>query len=571
MVAVGGAAMAGRRGAAADRKADGRPNIILFITDDQDKHSIGAYGGKALTPNLDRMAREGMIFHQAYVSSTVCTPSRYSFLTGRYAGRSTSGMYKQACPLGMQGYPSFNVELEDDNMNVGAVLTGAGYATGYVGKFHVGPELKRPEHYAARGLKYVAREAAADAAATEAFRHNERWYRQYLGQRGFTWAKHVYWGNLQSPFGHHNAEWTVESALEFIEQNEQRPFYLHYCTTLVHGPDKSWRVSMDHPRVSGEGTLDKPSAVMADRKELLRRLEAKGLDPMAGHAGYTWVDESVGAVLRKLDQLGIADNTLLVFIADHGSNMKGSLFNVDGTNVPCIMRWPKGIKAGAECRELIQNIDFAPTFFDLASARMPPKYVVDGLSLRPLFSGRPPKKWRDHLYFEMGAGRAVCTREWKYIALRYTKEQIEAIKTCRPDQLPRNLAYIGRMGIGTRGAANRNFFDEDQLYDIKRDPREAENLAGDPARREQLEKMREMLTGDLESFGRPFGEFVSGGNAAPPGQIREQLELVKKIRIEGKNVVLPDGRTTDGKGGAPNRQRQTDREKRRAERRKPTP
>ena len=77
-----------------------RPNIIVFITDDQDKHSIGAYGGISLTPNLDRMAREGMVFHQAYVSSTVCTPSRYSFLTGRYAGRSYCKRYKNEYPPG---------------------------------------------------------------------------------------------------------------------------------------------------------------------------------------------------------------------------------------------------------------------------------------------------------------------------------------------------------------------------------------------------------------------------------------------------------------------------------------
>jgi arylsulfatase A-like enzyme len=156
-------------------RRDMRPNIILFLTDDQDKHSIGAYGGNSFTPNLDRMAQEGMVFHQAYVSSTVCTPSRYSFLTGRYAGRSYSRRYEDECPPGQQGFPSFNVELEENNMNVGAVLQRSGYATGYVGKFHVGPDIKRLEEYEKLGLRYVPKDAPANAGTTSAFRHNERW------------------------------------------------------------------------------------------------------------------------------------------------------------------------------------------------------------------------------------------------------------------------------------------------------------------------------------------------------------------------------------------------------------
>jgi len=402
---------------------DKRPNIILFITDDQDKHSIGAYGGSSLTPNLDRMAREGMVFHQAYVSSTVCTPSRYSFLTGRYAGRSYSRRYEDECPRRMQGFPSFNVELEADNMNVGAALQRSGYATGYVGKFHVGPDIKRPEEYEKLGLRYVPKDAPANAETTAAFRHNERWYRQFLKKKGFSWTKHIYWGNLRGPFNHHNPEWTVEAALEFIDRSKDHPFYLHYCTTLTHGPDKSWSNSMEHPRVSGEGMLDEIPNVMTDRKDLLEQLAGNGLDPEQGHAGYAQVDDSVGAILKKLDELGLADNTLIVFTSDHGSNMKGSLYNIDGICVPWIMRWPGAIKAGAECDELVQNIDLAPTFFDLAGANVPDKYIMDGRSLRPVFGGESPERWRDHLYFEMGFARAVCTKDFKYVAVRYPTDQ----------------------------------------------------------------------------------------------------------------------------------------------------
>ena len=568
MMAWGSLASAAPRAVRAANSRSSRPNIILFITDDQDKHSIGAYAGNVLTPNLDRLARGGMVFHQAYVSHTVCTPSRYSFLTGRYAGRSYSRMYRQECPPGMQGFPSFNMELEDDNMNVGTVLSKSGYATGYVGKFHVGPDIKRPDEHEKHGLKYVSPDAPPDRAASEVFRHNELWFRQYLITRGFSWAKHIYWGNLQKPFAHHNPEWTIDAALEFIEQNKNRPFYLHYCTTLLHGPSNSWKVSMDHPTVSGEGVLDDPPEVMTDRQALLKQLADKGLDPSEGHAGYTSVDDSIGTIMKKLDELKIAENTLIVFTSDHGSRMKGSLFNADGVNVPCIMRWPRGIKAETECHELIQSIDFVPTFFDLARADVPSQYAVDGRTLRPLFDGRPTNQWRDHLYFEVGCARAVCTKEWKYIAVRYNKEQIEQIKRSRPEQLPKLMSYIGRSGIGTRGATNPNFFDSDQLYNLQIDPQERRNLARSPEYRQRLEQMRQMLTKDLRSLDRPFGEFVPGGNACPPGLVDEQIALVKKIKIQGKDVILPDGQAVDEK--APDTRR-TDREERRTERRQTRP
>jgi len=528
-------------------RKDKRPNIIVFITDDQDKHSIGAYGGNSYTPNLDRMAREGMVFHQAYVSSTVCTPSRYSFLTGRYAGRSYSKRYEEECPPGQQGFPSFNVELEEDNMNVGAVLQRSGYATGYIGKFHVGPDFKRSEEYENSGLKYVPKDAQVNSETTAAFRHNERWYRRYLKKKGFSWAKHIYWGNMQSPFNHHNPEWTIEAALEFIEEHKNQPFYLHYCTTLTHGPDKSWSNSLEHPRISGEGMLDEIPNVMTDRKTLLKRLKDKGLDPEQGHTGYAQVDDSIGAILRKLDELGIAKNTLIVFTSDHGSNMKGSLYNIDGACVPWIMRWSRGIKAGTECNELVQNIDLVPTFFDLAGVRLPDKYVMDGRSLKPLFASGESDKWRDHLYFEMGFSRAVCTKDWKYIAVRYPEERNAQIKQARPELLPKLMAYIGRMGIGTRGAQNPGFFDYNQLYNVKKDSKEQRNLAGNPDYKEQLKKMCDMLKKDLESFDRPFGEFVAGGNSAPAGLIDEQIKLVKRIKITGKKIVLPEDSDTDQK------------------------
>src|SRR5688572_30293117 len=117
---------------AVSAEGDARPNIILFLIDDQNRESIGAFGGNTYTPNLDRLAAEGMKFTRAYVSSAVCTPSRYGWLTGRYAGASNSKLYNDACGgADQQGFVNFNMALEPDRMNIARVLRDAGYATGF--------------------------------------------------------------------------------------------------------------------------------------------------------------------------------------------------------------------------------------------------------------------------------------------------------------------------------------------------------------------------------------------------------------------------------------------------------
>ena len=519
-----------------------RPNIIMFLIDDQNPSSIAAFGGKTYTPNLDRMTEEGMKFTRAYVSSSVCTPSRYSFLTGRYAGNSHSKMYAEAVGgVENQGYPSFNVALERDNMNAGNVLREAGYTTGFVGKFHLKSPLDFPEFYAGKdGWIEIPRDANPGAEVSAMFRHNERLMRRYLEALGFSWAKNVYPGNMSKPYSEHNAEWTTVAALEFIEENKDGPFYLHLCSTLLHGPDKSWRDSMEHPLITGEGEVKKLPEIMTPRAELLKTIEEKGFDPDSHVAGEAWIDDSLGAVMRKLKELGIDDNTLVVFASDHGRDGKASVFSHGAAQVPMIMRWPEGIPGGQVCEELVQNIDLVPTFFDLGEAEKPEAYRIDGQSLKPLFETGTADNWRDHLYLEMGAARATITKDWSYAAVRYTKEQIAAIQSAKPENLPRVMAYIGRLGIGVRGADRPGFFDEDQLYYLKNDPKEMENLAYSPEQATRLKKMRELLQVDLEAIGRPFGEFIPGGNAVEPGQIDKQIEMVKQLDIQGKKVVVPE-------------------------------
>ncbi|NCF85716.1 MAG: sulfatase-like hydrolase/transferase [Verrucomicrobiaceae bacterium] len=517
-----------------------RTNIIMFLIDDQNPSSIGAFGGDTYTPNLDRMAAEGMKFTRAYVSSSVCTPSRYTFLTGRFAGNSYSKLYTE--DVGgkeMQGLPQFNVALERDNMNVGNVLREAGYTTGFVGKFHLTSKLDFPEFYRGKDKWInIPKDASPGPETSAQFKHNARWMRRYLKTLGFSWAKNVYPENTPKPYSEHNPEWTTVAALEFIEENKDGPFYLHLCSTLLHGPDRSWRRSMDHPLITGEGKVDSLPEVMTPRAELLKTIAEKGFDPDSHVAGEAGIDDSLGAILRKLKELGIDDNTLVVFAPDHGRDGKASVFSHGSCQVPMIMHWPKGIAAGQVCEELVQNIDLVPTFFELGKAEKPKSYRIDGQSLTPLFKNGEAKDWRDHLYLEMGAARATVMKDWSYIAVRHTKEQIAAIKKATPQNLPRAMSYIGRLGIGVRGADRPGFFDEDQLYHLKKDPKEMKNLAYQKAQTSRLKDMRDLMQQDLQVIGRPFGEFILGGNAADPGQIEKQIAIVKQLEIKGKTVTV---------------------------------
>ena len=461
-----------------------------------------------------------MTFHNVHMTSTVCTPSRYTCLTGRYAGSSYSPKYYAECPEGTQGLPAFNVGLEDDNMNVGNILAKNGYATGLVGKYHVG-ELSAQER-AAHGLHEAPKNTPYSDELNRRVYENEKIYRKLVKERGFTWAKNIYWSNTKAPFSAHNPEWTISAALEFVEEHKDQPFFLYYATTLLHGPNGSWFKSLDKPLVTGEGMLKEPLNVMPERKTVMERIKKAGLTE--DEAGYLWMDDSLGLLLDKLDEAGIADNTLVVFVADHGSNLKGSLYRQRGTEVPCIMRWPNGMPKGVQTDALVQNTDFVPTWFDLAGAKVPKGYKNDGVSLAPLFKN-PEADVRDYVYAEMGASRAVRTKDWSYMALRFTKDQVEDM---RKNERFLEKTLTGLSGGISRGRENPESMNYDQLYNIASNPEETKNLASNPEFGGKLEEMKKLLVQELKRFpDRPFGEFIPGGNAMPAGSCDDVLEAMR--------------------------------------------
>lgn len=474
-----------------------RPNILFILSDDQNPDTLGCFGGKVLTPTLDGLCREGVKFSRAYNSSSVCTPSRYTCMTGQYASRCTTDRFLKLNPPGTPSNVGFNVQIEPGSWNVARVLSGIGYRTGFVGKWHTGapPLVSIPPDANLR-----------DPVVAGKLAENQARLCDYIKRAGFDYAASVYRGNLDDhklgALKYHNMEWVTKGALDFLEQTGDQPFFLHLCTTLQHSPAPNQSIAGD-PTLTPAGHLSAPLEVQAPRASIGQRLKAAGIAENMGHA--TWLDDGVAAVIKKLAGLGKLENTVILFFSDNTTmGGKGTCYD-GGARTPCFL-WGKGrVPAGATCDRPIQNIDFVPTIFELAGARPPAGMKLDGMSLLPLVA-HPQMGWRDAVFLEIGHTRGVSTERWKYVALRYAPEmqkKIESKTLGRP-------AYHMDVSLNLQEAALKRhpgYWDADQLYDLQADPEERVNLARDPKHAQTLAELKGRLRGWLVGFNRPFGEF----------------------------------------------------------------
>ena len=504
-------------------KSNRRPNVIFIITDDQHLDSFGFINKKALTPNIDRLAAEGVYFSRAYASASVCTPSRYTCMTGRHASRSEVDKYTEDITIEGQTWVQWNADLALSETNVAKTLKANGYATGIVGKLH-GFEL--PGHD-----KLLNRDSnAKDPEVIKALKDGQKKFARGLKEHGFDYAAHLHRGNLGSgksvpqELRQHAPEWTAQAAIEFIEQNKDKPFYLYYATTLLHGPNPLTSLKSD-PRISEEGYLDEVPDVMPSRKSVLERCKKAGIPETLAPA--TWLDDSIGAIMNKLDKLDLAKDTLIIYFNDHGTEGgKGTLYE-GGVRTPTIIRYPAKVRP-RHSAELIENIDFVPTIFGAADAAIPKGMTMDGIDLMPLLTGKTDRT-RNSILCEIGYTRAVVTKDYKYLAFRVPPSRRisrednliamkKAVAKSKKPALKINpegrITHIHRTpgGDGTElgnglKRYKKNYFDSDQLYNLKKDPGETKNLASDPEHKQQLEKMKAELKKHLLGMPGTFAEF----------------------------------------------------------------
>jgi arylsulfatase A-like enzyme len=528
--------------------AQQRPNIIFIMTDDQSSiipsskdaefkfsdgngrgiqsHPFGFNGDKDVhTPIIDGLAKNGIIFTNAYVSSAVCSPSRYTTLTGRYAGRCEGNSFMNLHPPGEMTRVENNTELEEHKDNLAKLLQKAGYKTGFVGKSHIIDHhiLNRKNKWEELGLKYYEKEDdPKNPEVAKAMEYNHNFWANRIEDFGFDYANGVYAANLRELYNDslnvHNLEWKNKAALDFIDQSGDEPFFLYYSETVPHGPAPwinkkgKYIYGLDaNPHFTSAGFYPEEFVNMPNRQEILQEVKDAGKDP--DHAWLTWFDKAVGSVVEKLKETGKLENTLIIITSDHGNyNYGKSTVYQGGVQVPLMMYWPTGIKAGLKYNELVQNIDYTPTFLELAGVDLKSVKELDGVSFKETLNGNT-KPVHDYLFFEIGFARGVMTRDWKYITIRYdekTEKQIAEghVWTGWNKHKYTQPYYIRNSHLGYHAAKlNEHYFERDQLYNLKKDPKEDKNVFESNSKK--AEQMKKLLAEKLKTFtDRPYGELV---------------------------------------------------------------
>jgi arylsulfatase A-like enzyme len=502
------------------------PNFVFFIADDMQRYMFNCLPESTepyLTPHLDRLVAEGTLLAGQYVSAPVCTPSRFSCLTGLFASRSTSRRLRATIERDGQSVVGWNTMIQPDQVTVASLLQEAGYRTGMVGKNHVidVPGRQKIGYRKDPGDPAVAAQLAAD---------QERICRA-MRRGGFDYAAAIYHnnpdGNGPRALAVHNLDWITQAGLQFLEEAKEEPFFLYFASTVPHGPgsaERSWRAD---PRATAAGFLDQPSRVLPPRETIPQRLRQAGLRVDDRRANMLWLDDALGAVMEKLEDCGQLANTIVFFFNDHGQQAKGTLYQ-GGISNPSIVWRQGGFPCGPVSNVRVSNIDFAPTILDFAGVAIPPGQF-DGRSFRPLLNG-DSGPIHDSLYFEMGFTRAVVKGDWKYLALRYPqranqmsaeeraqllarfnarqREHDKRVITEDPTQPFSHISLIPG-GAGAEAASTGRkpgYYDADQLYHLSRDPTEQRNLALDPQYARKLEEMKRELVKYLSDLPGGFAE-----------------------------------------------------------------
>jgi arylsulfatase A-like enzyme len=505
-----------------------KPNIVLICADDIGFNEIGAYQGmgmpdrdvfageKVHTPHMDSIAREGALLTRYYATSPICTPSRYSILTGRLASRSPSII--EDFPPPAQATITWNTRIDKDEGTIGKAFKSMGYATGYVGKWHNHqPRLNMEKEIADNGDPH---NHEYNSALRKAYYEQVEYIRNGFG---FDYADRIYFGNREAspkPVQVHNLEWLAEGAEEFITDHKDESFFLYLAFSAPHGDHFTDFLHID-PCLTPAGLLDTPpKSSMPLRTGIPARLAEAGISEKT--AMSTWMDDCIGAVLKRLDDCGLRENTVVVFTCDHLA--RGKYMCYEGARVPFIIRWPAGIPEGQQLDKLCANIYLVSTLTDLADGGLNQDYITDGMSFAPLLTGpETDTEWRDHLFLEVSNIRAIVTDKWKYIACSAAQEILDAIeedkKQAESEGRKRYVGWDGRRnphaGFEKEGiryfAAGEfpHYFDPDQLYDLESDVFEQNNLIHDPKHSVKAEQLKNLLKNKLKKLPHSFGEFTN--------------------------------------------------------------
>lgn len=433
-----------------------KPNVIVIITDDQGHGDLGFHGNPVIkTPNLDKFAKQSVRMKNFYVSP-VCAPTRASLMTGRYNYR--TGVVDTFVGRAM---------MHTDEITIAEILRALGYRTGIFGKWHLG------DCYPMRPIDQGFQEAlvlkGGGIGQPSDPPGGESYFNPILQHNGKPAKKDGYVSDI-----------ITDGAIDFITKNKGDPFFCYLAFNAPHTP-------LEVPKKYHDMYKDKVN--LAAFPKVGFPIEGKvNLDETAKIYGMiTNIDDNLARLFARLDELGIADDTIVIFLTDNGPQQprynsgmrgrKGSVFE-GGTRVPFFVRWPSAFKGDRDIDRIAGHIDIAPTLVQACGREMPKDRTIDGKSLMPLWLGAPVS-WPDRtLFFQWHRGdvpemyRAFAARSQQY-------------------RLVQPL-----------GVAEKSTFDKTKLmlFDIAADPFEAKDLAGDrPQVVKDMKKQYETWFRDVES------------------------------------------------------------------------
>ncbi|NLE38063.1 MAG: sulfatase, partial [Pirellulaceae bacterium] len=477
-----------------------RPNILFIMSDDHASHAMSCYGSKInQTPNLDRIATEGMRFENCFCTNSICGPSRAVILTGKYSH--------------LNGFLDNRNETRFDGsqQTVAKLLQKAGYQTAMIGKWHLRSDPT--------GFDY--------------------WH-ILPGQGVYYDPPMIEMGEPRKHTGY-TTDIITDITLDFLKnkRDKDKPFFVMYHHKAPH---RSWQPGPNHETLYDDRDIPEPETFNDDYsgrgtaaavQEMTIEHHLKPFDvkeePPAGLTGQAlkkWkyqryikdylrcvasVDDNVGRVLEYLDESGLADNTVVIytsdqgfFLGDHGWFDKRFMYE-HSLRIPLVVRWPKHVKPGSVNSDIVLNLDFAETFLAIAGAPIPDD--MQGRSLVPLLDGHTPDDWRQSMYY----------RYYEYPAVHMAHKQY-GVRTDRY-----KLIYF-------------NDLDEWELYDLEEDPNELNSVYDDPAYASVVTELKAELARLKEYYGDD--DTVTG--AEWKGSPERQRAKAARIRAElARTTVVP--------------------------------
>lgn len=388
-------------------------NLIFILADDLGWRDLGCYGSSFYeTPNLDRLAKQGMRFTAAYAACNVCSPTRASILTGKYPARLNLTDWLPGRPNRPDqklNRPVIQQHLPLEEITIAEALKASGYQTAFIGKWHLGGEPFYPDK--------------------QGFDLNIGGCQ--LGHPPSYFSPYKLPTLSDGPNGEYLTDRLTDEALKFIEGSKDRAFFLYLSHYAVHNPLQAKPELVAKYKAKAERLAGAGPAFISDHNRQVRQIQ--------NHAVYAAMieslDDSIGRILKKLEELALDKNTVIVFTSDNGglstaegtptSNVPlrlGKGWNYEGgLREPLLVKWPGVTQPGSRCDEPLISTDYYPTFLEMAGLPLRPEQHRDGVSLAPLLQGRArPERalfWHYPHYSNQGGspGGAVRVGDWKLI------------------------------------------------------------------------------------------------------------------------------------------------------------